>query len=314
MRLLMTTCFTLALALAVSTPAFAETIAQKQAEADRVEAQIESLSDKAEIAAEKYNDARDRYDSLAKKVKSSNAKIKKLKSRTKVLQTHLDTRANEMYRQGPMSFVSVLLSVDDFEELDATVRVLTSLNQNDASTVAELKRNKAEEAATNASLVSAKRNAAKQQKAMAANEKTVNEQLDARERVLEGLNGEVKDLIAKKRAADAAAAHARYLALVKRQRAAAAAEARRPKSSKRKSTSSDTRWQRADEQQGRCSGLLRDAGHRQALPLGRLRSRLFRLQRPDDVGVSEGGHLAPPQFARADQPGAAHLQIESAAW
>jgi cell wall-associated NlpC family hydrolase len=226
----MTTCLTLALALAVSSPAFAETITQKQAEADRVEAQIESLSTKAEIAAEKYNASRDRYDSLEKKVKSSNTKIKKLKARTSVLQTHLDTRANEMYRQGPLTFVSVLLSVNDFEELDATVRVLTALNQDDASTVAELKQNKAEEAATNATLVSAKTDASKQQKAMAANEKAVNEQLGEREKVLANVNAEVKDLIAKKKAADAAAAHARYLALVKRQREAAAAEARKPKS------------------------------------------------------------------------------------
>jgi cell wall-associated NlpC family hydrolase len=233
-RLLTALCLSLAIALVAGSPAFAATLAQKQAEADRVEAQIESLNTKAEIAAEKYNSARDRYDSLAQKVKSSNAKIKKLKSRTKVLQTHLDTRANEMYRQGPMSFVSVLLSVNDFEELDATIRVLTSLNQSDASTVAELKQNKAEEAVTNATLVSARTNAAVQQKSMAVNEKAVNEQLDASERVLDGLNGEVRDLIAQKRAAEEAAARTRYLALVKRQREAAEAESRKPKSDKPK--------------------------------------------------------------------------------
>jgi cell wall-associated NlpC family hydrolase len=211
------------------------TISQKQAEADRVEAQIESLNNKAEIAAEKYNTARDRYASLSNQVVKSNAKIKKLKSRTKVLQTHLDTRANDMYRQGPLGFISVLLSVNDFEELDSTVRVLTALNQDDASTVAELKQNKADEAATNATLVSARSNAAKQKTAMASNEKAVKEQLGERERVLGGLNAEVAGLIAQKKAADEAAAHARYVELVKRQREAAAAEARqhanKPKSS-----------------------------------------------------------------------------------
>ncbi len=225
----MATCLALAIALVAASPVLADTIAQKQAQADQVAAQIETLNNKAEIAAEKYNAARDRYDSLEKQVRDSNAKIKKLKARTSVLQTHLDTRANEMYRQGPMSFVSVLLSVNDFEELDSTIRVLTSLNQNDASTVAELKQNKADEAATNATLVSAKSNAAKQRTAMAINEKAVNQQLDEREKVLGGLNAEVKDLIAQKKAAEEAAAHARYLALVARQRAAAEAAARRPK-------------------------------------------------------------------------------------
>ena len=82
--------------------------------------------------------------------------------------------------------------------------------------MAELKQNKAEEAVTNATLVAAQADAAKQKKAMAANEKAVEAQLDARKRVLDGLNGEVRNLIAQKKAADAAAAHARYLALVKR--------------------------------------------------------------------------------------------------
>jgi peptidoglycan DL-endopeptidase CwlO len=215
-RLITVTCLALVLALAAVTPAAAATIAQKQAEADRVEAQVQSLNNKAEIAAEKYNSARERYDTLSQQVRSSNAKMKKLKARTKVLQLHLDTRANEMYRQGPLGFISVLLSVNDFEELDSTVRVLTSLNQQDAGTVAELKRNKAEEAVTNASLIAAQAGAAKQKKAMAANEKAVESQLDARKRVLDGLNGEVRNLLAQKKAADAAAARARYLALVKR--------------------------------------------------------------------------------------------------
>jgi len=218
-RLLGTLCLSLAIILVAGSPALAVTIAQKQAEADRVEAQVASLNTKAEIASEKYNTARDRYDSLSKQVRSSNAKIKKLKSRTKVLQTHLDTRANEMYRQGPLGFVSVLLSVNDFEELDYTVRVLTAMNQSDASTVAELKQNKVEEAATNATLVAAQANASKQKKAMSANEKAVEAQLDARKAVLGGLNGEVRNLLAQKKAAEDAAAHARYLSLVSRQQA-----------------------------------------------------------------------------------------------
>jgi cell wall-associated NlpC family hydrolase len=68
---------------------------------------------------------------------------------------------------------------------------------------------------------------------MAANEKAVKEQLDQRSRVLDGLNVEVRDLLAQKKAADDAAAHAAYLALVKRQREAAAAEANKPSTSPR---------------------------------------------------------------------------------
>jgi cell wall-associated NlpC family hydrolase len=211
------TCLALTIALTAVSPAMGATIAQKQAEADRIEAQVETLNSKAEIATEKYNTARYRYESLSDQVRTSNAKIKKLRARTKVLQTHLDTRANEMYRSGPLGFVPVLLNVNDFEELDYTIRVLTSMNQSDAQTVAELKQNKAEEAATNAKLVAAKANAAKQKKSMSDNEDAVKGQLADRQRVLDGLNGEVRNLLAQKKAADEAAARARYAALVQRQ-------------------------------------------------------------------------------------------------
>lgn len=217
-RSLVTIALALVIAFALAAPAAADTIAEKKAQAERVESQIEALSDKAEVATEKYNAARSRYDELSSQVRKSNAKIKKIKARTKVLQTHLDTRANDMYRQGPLGFMSVFFNVDDFEELDYTVRVLTNLNQSDASTVAELKQNRAEEAATNAKLVEARAGAEKQKKAMSANEKAVKSRLAERSRVLDSLNSDVRALLAQKKAAEETAAHERYLALQRRQR------------------------------------------------------------------------------------------------
>jgi len=214
-RLLLMVCLASTIVLSAVTPALADTVAQKQAQADAVEAQVATLNDKAEMASEKYNSARDRFDSLSSQVRSSNAKIKKLKSRTKVLQTHLDTRANEMYRTGPLGFVPVLLNVNDFEELDYTIRVLTSMNQSDAQTVAELKQNKAEEASINAKLKAATADAAKQKKAMSDNEDAVKAKLAERQHVLDGLNGDVRSLLAQKKAAEDAAARERYQAALK---------------------------------------------------------------------------------------------------
>jgi peptidoglycan DL-endopeptidase CwlO len=233
MRLLTMTCLALALVAVSAAPALADQLSEKQAEADRIERQIEALNNKAEVATERFDAARSNYNELSEQVRASNAKLKKLKKRQKVLQSHLDTRANEMYRSGPLGFVSVLLSVDDFEELDSTVRVLTSMNAQDAATVSELKQTRAEEAQTNAKLSSDQAEADKQQKSMAANEKSVKSELASRQGVLDGVNGEVRSILAQRKAAEEAAAAARA-------RAAREALAKQTASSTPKKTSSDS--------------------------------------------------------------------------
>src|SRR5664280_162680 len=129
--------------LALGTPAFADSIAVKQAEATRVQSQVAALNDKAEVASERYNAARVRYNKLTDKVHATQRQIAKLQKHTKLLQGHLNTRVNDLYRQGPLGFLTVLLSVRTFDDFDATMHIITSLNENDAATVAQLKAAKA---------------------------------------------------------------------------------------------------------------------------------------------------------------------------
>ena len=205
----------------VCSPAYGDSLAVKRAEASRVEAQVSALNTKAEIASEKYNAAHDRYRKLNDKVHAVERAIAKLDKRQGTLQTHLNTRATDIYRNGPLGYMSVLLSVRSFDQFEATSKVLTSLNQQDAATVAQLKQAKAEAQTARATLVASRKEADKQQTAMEANAAAVKKQLAARKHLLDGLTAEVQALMARKIAEQKAAEQARTMALLLRQRTAA---------------------------------------------------------------------------------------------
>ena len=219
-RLPLVLVLSLAMFLGLSAPAFADSLAVKRAEADRVQAQVAALNDKAEIASEKYDAARTRYENLSAKVVTTEHQIAKLQKHQHTLQTHLDTRASDMYRQGPLGFISVLLSVNTFEEFDTTIRVLTSLNEQDAATVSQLKAAKADAERARETLVAARTQAGKQKLAMAANAEAVKTQLAARKQLLAGLTAEIQTLVAQRLAEQKAAEQARTMALLLRQRTA----------------------------------------------------------------------------------------------
>jgi len=219
-RFLLALLSALLLTLVLCAPAWADSLAVKRAEASRIEAQVQALNTKAEIWSEKYDEARVRYDNLSDKIAVVQARIAKLQKHQSFLQSHLNTRATDMYRAGPDSFLEVLLNVRSLEELDSTFRVLTSLNQQDAATVSQLKEAKAAQQQARATLVAARNDARKQRDAMAANAAAVKTQLAARQKVLLSVTAEIQALVAQQIAEQAAAEQARTMALLLRARSA----------------------------------------------------------------------------------------------
>jgi peptidoglycan DL-endopeptidase CwlO len=220
-RLLMAFVLSLLIVPSLCTPAFADSLAVKQAEADHVQAQVNALNNKTEIAAEKYNAARARYDTVTAKVKATDRQIAKLQKRQHTLQTHLNTRAVDDYRDGPFAFLSVLFSVRSFEEFQTTSRILSSLNEQDAATVAGLKDTKAQVQQARKTLVVAQAEARRQKDAMAANKQEVETQLEARKKLLAGLTSEIQVLLAQRITDQAASQQAHTMAMLLRQRTAA---------------------------------------------------------------------------------------------
>lgn len=188
---------TVALALAVlllasSLPASAApTVSSKRAEAERVKAQVETLDQKVEAAAEDYNEARTRYTEVSAKVKRTRAHLDKVRKRIGVLQTHLSTRMEGMYRSGPLSFVEVLLGARDFEQFSSTWDMLKDMNQDDAAAVEELKTARAEAEAAERKLKADQGEARKALGVMTDRKRSIEAQLASRKSMLRGLEGEI---------------------------------------------------------------------------------------------------------------------------
>lgn len=195
----LTTRFRALLALLLTTslilsaaPAFA--VPSKTEQARAVKAQVEKLDERMEIASERYNEASYKHSKLVKQKKTAAKKLAKVKKRTTVVQKHLNTRANTMYRQGPMAFTTVLFGAESFEEFATTWDLLRDLNDDDADAIAELKVLRAEAKAAHKEVAAKEKAAAGQVAVMRKNKRSIEAQLAERKRKLTGLEAEIRAL------------------------------------------------------------------------------------------------------------------------
>jgi cell wall-associated NlpC family hydrolase len=198
----------------VAAPAFGAPVDDKRAQALAVKGQIDELDVQLELAAEQYNEAKSAYDDVSAKVAESEAKAAELTARQGELETHLATRVQGMYRQGPLGALEILLGAASFKEFAATWDLLQDMNNNDSSRVAELKRTRAELQTVLGQLATQQAEAKAQADAMSANKSAVEAQLAERQHLLSGIEAEIAEIQrqqeeAARRAAAAAAAAAR---------------------------------------------------------------------------------------------------------
>jgi peptidoglycan DL-endopeptidase CwlO len=182
------------------------------AEARRVKAQVEALNNRVEIADENYLVAASKHRKLLSETRAASARVKKAQKRLKQLEKHLDTRANDMYRNGPLGFLDVLLGAKSFDQFSRTWDILKRLNVADANYIAETKDAKAEYQAAHKQLASKEKSAARQVSIMRGNKRLIEGQLAEREQKLAGVEAQVASL----QAAEAAAARARAAAAQRR--------------------------------------------------------------------------------------------------
>lgn len=193
--------------------AAAPTSAEKMAEARQVKGQIDALNNRVEIADENYLTAADKHGKLLAQTRVAAARVSKAKKRLGQLETHLDTRANDMYRDGPLGFLDVLLGAKSFDQFASTWDVLKQLNVSDATYISETKQAKAEFQAAHAQLAAKEQAAARQVSIMAGNKRYIEGQLAERKQKLAGIQAQVAVLEAQEAAAaaaQAAAEQARY--------------------------------------------------------------------------------------------------------
>jgi cell wall-associated NlpC family hydrolase len=210
-------CLALLVTFASVAPAFAGKLQDKQAEAARVQKQVAALTTKAEQAKEAYGVAKSRYDALTVKVKTTARTIRHLQAHQNTLQAALNYRADHMYRSGgDLGMIGPLLSSRSLAEFSFTLQALSDIADSNAATVAQVRQAKAEAKAAHHTLVAAQIQAARQKTAMASNAAAVRLHLAQTNRVLAGVQSDIKRIIAQQQAAAEAAARARYMSFLSR--------------------------------------------------------------------------------------------------
>lgn len=203
----------LAIALVLSVapvlaPAYASPVSDKRARAQSIKVQIDALADKAEIATEDWNEAKIEYDKLHSQVLSVTARIARNKAKTDVLQTSLNTRADSMYRSGPLGLLDVLFGAASFSDFAATWDMLNEMNKEEAASVAELKVLRAEALVAQAELKVAEAASKKVYVVMADRRSSILRDEAQAKALLKGVEREIAALTSAdraRRAADAAA-------------------------------------------------------------------------------------------------------------
>ncbi len=119
--------------------AFAETSAEKQAEADSVRIQVTNMQDTLATASDNYYQALDEHDQAVSAMEDAQQRIDDTNDQIDELQSKLSTRAKSMYRSGSTSFFDCLLGATSFEEFATNWDLLNTLNESDASMVQQCK-------------------------------------------------------------------------------------------------------------------------------------------------------------------------------
>lgn len=119
--------------------AFAETAAEKQAEADAIRNQLVGLQADLETAGENYYAALDEQESAQRSMEEQQVKIDETTEEIEGLQDRLSTRARSMYRSGSTTFIDFLLGASSFAEFTQNWELLNQINANDAELVDQTK-------------------------------------------------------------------------------------------------------------------------------------------------------------------------------
>lgn len=214
-----------AASLLVPKAAFAETAAEKQAEADAVRNQLIGLQADLEEAANNYYKALDEQDAAQAAMDEQQVKIDEANGQIEDLQGKLGTRARSMYRSGSSTFLDFLLGATSFTEFTQNWDLLNQMNQSDAELVDQTKTVREELQAAKDEYARQEQIAAQKADEAAQIQASAQEKVDSATALVDSLDAEARELLEQEQAAAAAAAAAQAAAEAAAAEAAAQAAA-----------------------------------------------------------------------------------------
>lgn len=114
-------------------PAYAVSAAEVQAEAQATLDQLAAMQVTLDEASERYFASLQEYQQACEARDAAQAEVDKLTGEISDIQSRLGNRARDMYRNGAVSFVDMLLGSSTFEEFTQSWDLLNRLNEDDAT-------------------------------------------------------------------------------------------------------------------------------------------------------------------------------------
>ncbi len=201
----------------------ASDLASKQALASSITEKLSELSIELELAGQELYKINEQVASTKKKIKKTQARIEAAEEELAASKEQLADYVVDEYKNGTVSYLSVLLSATSFGDFTSRMYLLSTIVKDQSATTEQV-RELTEELATLESTLEEKLAKQKTLKAEAkVKQATVNASLAAQQELLDSVNSEIAEIIAEQEAAAAAEAAAK--AAEEAAAAAAAAEA-----------------------------------------------------------------------------------------
>jgi cell wall-associated NlpC family hydrolase len=180
-----------------SAPLFASPtkIAQKKAEAARIKAQIDEIDRQLEEAVEEYNSATIRLQEIQKAIQETRSDLERATNELVEAQRVLDERLVGIYKHGNVSFLSVLLTTEDFNGFLLRLEYLIRVADQDMQVLEKVKRIKAEIEEKEAKLKEEEALQAAVQHELRAKKEQIEGQIRERKAFLASLEEEIAGLI-----------------------------------------------------------------------------------------------------------------------
>jgi cell wall-associated NlpC family hydrolase len=205
----------LAVMLALPATGSATTIAEKKAEANRLQSQLAVLNTRMEVAVEAYDAATQKLADVRARIADNEKQLAIAKYNLTVARKNLAARAVAIYKQRPTDLLDVVLNTGSYDELITSLDMMSRLSQGDSSVVSSVESLKKDIAHRHAVLVADRKKALALVAQREATKQQVAASLADRKQTLASVKHDIKRMVA-------AAARAKALAA---QRAAAAAMA-----------------------------------------------------------------------------------------
>lgn len=199
----------LMLFLIFSSISYASPLSEKKAKAREIKSQVEELDMEISNIGQKYNQAQDKLFELKNKIGKNERRLKVTKAKLKKNKAILNKRVKGMYLQNKsVTMLEFILNTANFAQLITNFDFLQRIGNKDTSIVKAVTADKQRVENTKKVLASAKNEQEQAVSQIESNKNEIEERLENRKKMLEGVEAEVAQLQEQEEAAARAAAAA----------------------------------------------------------------------------------------------------------